>query len=178
MNMADSQDIPAEFVQRLTVAQSSLYAFICGLMGGLEQSQDVLQNTNVKLWKRAAEYDAARPFLPWAYSFARWEVMAWRKTQQRSRLVLDDKLLERVAAHFEEQAPQAERELAALERCLAHLPEKQRCVVEARYGRRETVRAIAARLGQPENALAALLYRIRRALHDCITATLAKEGPP
>jgi len=176
--MTNPSDFPADFVQRLTAAQSALYAFICGLMGGLEQSQDVLQDTNVKLWKRSAEYDASRPFLPWAYSFARWEVMAWRKKQQRSRLVLDDDLVARVAIHFEACLPQAERELAALEGCLARLPERQRTMLEARYGQGETVRAMARRLDQPENALAALLYRVRKGLHDCITATLMQEKLP
>ena len=170
-------NIHADFVQHLTAAQSSLYAFICGLMGGLEHSQDVLQETNVKLWRLAAEYDPGRPFLPWAYATARWQVMAWRKSHARCRLVLDDDLIARMSAVLEERSPQTERELAALERCLAHLPEKQRAVVDARYQQGETVRAIAKRMGQPENNMAALLYRIRRALQDCITMSMAKEEP-
>ncbi len=174
MNSTPSQDFPSAFVQHLTGAQSALYAFICSLMGELEQAQDVLQETNVKLWRRAREYDASRPFLAWAYSFARWEVMAWRKKVQRSRLVLDDDLLDLVAAKLATPAD-VDGSLAALEKCLAHLPSKQREIVHARYEQGETVRAMAARMGQPENALAALLYRIRRALHECITASLAKE---
>jgi RNA polymerase sigma-70 factor (ECF subfamily) len=175
MNDAPTPDFPAEFVQNLTAAQSSLYAFICSLMGELEQAQDVLQETNVKLWRRAREFDSTRPFLAWAFSFARWEVMAWRKKVQRSRLVLDDDLLDRVAAKMETDTA-AGCELAALEKCLAKLPPKQREIMDARYQQGETVRAMAGRLGQPENALAAMLYRIRKALHECITANLAKEG--
>jgi RNA polymerase sigma-70 factor, ECF subfamily len=174
MNDPHTPDYPATFVQHLTAAQSSLYAFICSLMGELEQAQDVLQETNVKLWRRAKEYDPQRPFLAWAFSFARWEVMAWRKKVQRSRLVLDDDLLDLVAAKMESDSA-AGGELAALEKCLSQLPPKQREVMDARYQEGETVRAMAARMGQPENALAALLYRIRRALHECITAHLAKE---
>jgi RNA polymerase sigma-70 factor (ECF subfamily) len=174
MNHTPPADFPSAFVQHLTAAQSPMYAFICTLMGELEQAQDVLQETNVKLWRRAKEYDAARPFLAWAYSFARWEVMAWRKKVQRSRLVLDDDLLDLVAAKLATPAD-ADGSLAALEKCLAHLPSKQREIVHARYEQCETVRAMAARMGQPENALAALLYRIRRALHECITTSMAKE---
>ena len=175
MNEVSTQDFPTAFVQHLTAAQSSLYAFICSLMGELEQAQDVLQETNVKLWRRAREYDPARPFLAWAFSFARWEAMAWRKKAQRSRLVLDDDLLDLVAAKMETETAGG-GEMAALEKCLSQLPPKQREIMDARYQQGETVRAMAARMGQPENALAALLYRIRRALHECITANLAKEG--
>ena len=164
-----------DYAQRLAAAQSSLYAFILSLMGGRQEAADVLQETNLKLCLEFHRYDAAKPFVNWALTLARYEVMAWRTRQSRSRLVLDDDLVVVVAAHFEAEPLRPERELTALEKCLAHLPPKQREIMEARYQKGETVRAMAGRMGQAENALAALLYRIRRALHDCITAALAKE---
>src|SRR3954462_10245283 len=82
-----------DFVRRLTGAQSHLYAFICSLMGGTQAARDVLQETNLILWARAADYDPARDFLTWAYTFARHQVLAHRKRLSRDRLVLDDDLL-------------------------------------------------------------------------------------
>lgn len=164
-----------EFAQRLAAAQSSLYAFIVSLMGGRDEAADVLQETNLKLCREFHRYDASKPFINWALTLARFEVMAWRTRLARSRLVLDDDVLERVASALEAQPVEPERELAALESCLQKLPERQRAMVEERYQRGETVRAMAGRMGQPENALAAMLYRIRRTLQECITATLAKE---
>jgi RNA polymerase sigma-70 factor (ECF subfamily) len=164
-----------EFARQLANAQSSLYAFIVSLMGGRQEAADVLQETNLKLCREFHRYDASKPFVNWALTLARYEVMAWRTRQSRSRLVLDDDLVALVAAHFEAEPLRPEQELEALEKCLAHLPPRQRGIMEARYQKGETVRAMAARMGQPENALAALLYRIRRALHDCITAAMAKE---
>ena len=162
-----------EFLQQITAAQSPLYAFILSLMAGQEGAADVLQETNVKLCRELHRYDTTRPFLPWAMTLARFEVMAWRTRQNRSRLVLDNEVVELLAAEMADG--QNDRELAALESCLAGLPPRQRELVAARYDQGETVRAIAKRLGQPENALAALLYRIRKALHDCITTKLAQE---
>lgn len=162
-----------ELVQHITAAQSALYAFILTLMAGQDGAADVLQETNVKLCRELHRYDVTRPFLPWAMTLARFEVMAWRTRQSRSRLVLDNDVVELMAAEIAEV--QDERDLAALESCLAALPARQRELIADRYDRGETVRAIAKRLGQPENALAALLYRIRKALHDCITTKLAQE---
>ena len=164
-----------EFVQRLTAGQSALYAFVVSLMGGVDQANDVLQETNLKLCQRAGEYDAAQPFLRWAYAFARFEVMAWRKRQTRSRLVLDDELVARVAADFEDQAPQAEHQLAALEACVEKLPSHQRELVAARYREGLPVQEIAAQSGRPENAVAAMLYRVRKALAHCVENSLPKE---
>jgi RNA polymerase sigma-70 factor (ECF subfamily) len=162
-------------VQQLTSCQSALYAFIASLLGGVEHAGDVLQETNVSLCRRAADYDAAQPFLRWAYAFARFEVMAWRKRQERSRLVFDDELVALLAAELEEPAERAERQLAALEGCLERLPQKQREVIQARYAEGEAVQDIARRMARPENAVAALLYRIRKALAECMEAALSRE---
>lgn len=167
------QTLSPELVQQITAAQSALYAFILTLMAGQEGAADVLQETNVKLIRELHRYDTSRPFLPWAMTLAKFEVMAWRTRQQRSRLVLDNDVAELMAEEITEV--QDDRELSALESCLAALPARQRELIAARYDRGETVRAIAKRLGQPENALAALLYRVRKALHECITSKLSRE---
>jgi RNA polymerase sigma-70 factor (ECF subfamily) len=164
-----------EFVQHLTSAQSALYAFIVSLLGGVNDANDVLQETNMKLCRKYAEYDPQQPFLRWAYAFARFEVMACRKTKQRSRLVLDDELLATMAAELEETAEDADRRLKILENCMERLNPRQRELIASRYGRGEAVQDIAARLSRPENAMAALFYRLRKLLADCAQSVLGKE---
>lgn len=163
-----------EFVQRLAGCQSSLYAYIVTSLGNAVHAQDVLQETNLKLCRKAGEYDPAQPFLRWAYVFSLFEVLAWQKRQQRERLVLDEDLLNQIAVEMEQDATSAERELAALESCLQRLPEQHRKLVDARYREGDAVQDIAARLGRPENAVAATLYRIRQTLMDCIHQPLGE----
>ena len=163
------------FVGHLTGCQSSLYGFICALLGGAEGAGDVLQETNIVLWNKAHEYDPARPFLPWAYTFARFQVMAWRKKQSRSRLVLDDELLAKVAQEFEARDARSDRQLEALEKCLSQLPASQRELVDMRYSQGEGVNEIAHRMGRPENVIAAGLYRIRKALMQCVKSRIAEQ---
>ena len=164
-----------EFARQLAACQSALYAFIVSLLGGSDGAADVLQETNLKLCRSFSAFDPSRPFLNWALTLARFEVMAWRTRQNRSRLVLDEDVAARVADHVELVGAGSDRALSALEQCLQKLPEPQRRLVTARYQQGQTVRALARLRGQPENALAAMLYRIRRSLHDCIAAALAKE---
>lgn len=162
------------FVERLTGAQSQLYAFIASLLAGASDAADVLQETNKALWQKAAEYDPTRPFLPWAFSFARMQVMAHRKRLSRDRLVFDDELIGQLADVFERNEG-GERQLQALETCLQKLPSGQREVLAAKYERGEAVNDIAAREGKAANAVSALLYRVRAALAECIEQTLTKE---
>lgn len=173
MNSTDPEQ-SARFVALLTGMQSRLYAYLCTLLARGEDARDVLQETNVVLWKKAADYDPARPFEPWAFRFAHWQALAWRKRQSRDRLVFDDAAFEQLAAEFQ-VAGTAERELRALEDCIGKLPEKQRALVERRYADGESVSAIADAESKPPNAIAALLYRARKSLADCLNESLSAE---
>lgn len=175
-NITDTSEPTPEFVQRLMASQSAMYAFIVSLLGGANDADDVLQETNMKLCRRCSQYDREQPFLRWAYSFARFEVMAYRKSKQRSRLVLDDELLANIAGELEKSAEDADYRLKMLERCIERLNPRQRELISARYGRGEAVRDIAERLSRPENAIAALFYRLRKILADCVQTMIRKEG--
>ncbi len=175
--MSDNADARSRFVERLTAAQSALHGCVHTLMAGAPDAADVLQETNRVLWRKAAEYDPARPFLPWAYRVAHFQVLAHRRRVARERLVFDEKLVGRLAEEFTAQSRADDRELRALDECLQKLPPAHRELVDARYQRGESVNDIAARRGRPANAVSALLYRIRNALAGCIRQALASQEP-
>lgn len=172
MNAADPEQ-SARFVALLTGLQSRLYAYLCTLLARAEDARDVLQETNIVLWKKAGDYDHARPFEPWAFRFVHWQALAWRKRQSRERLVFDDTAFELLAGEFP-SAGAAEDELRALEDCIGKLPAKQRALIERRYAGGETVNSLAAAENQPSNAIAALLYRARKLLADCVKESRVK----
>jgi RNA polymerase sigma-70 factor (ECF subfamily) len=159
----------------LTNHQSALYAAVVVLLGSAEGAQDVLQETNAALLAKAGEYDPARPFVPWAMAFARFQALAWRKQQARDRLVLDDGLFAALADRLTAEGPAPNRRLAALEGCLGKLAGPARELVDARYARGESVQALAVRLGRSANVVSVSLFRARQALLDCIRAKLAAE---
>ena len=163
----------ADVVRHLAACQSGLYAYVCSLLGTSRGAADVLQEANVVLWEKAAEYDPARPFLPWAFRVAHYQVLAYRKRQSRDKLVFDDDLLAAVTDALRRRDESADRELQALDGCVGKLPARQRDVVEARYRTGEAVDAMARRLGKAPNAMAAELYRLRKQLMDCVRRTLA-----
>jgi RNA polymerase sigma-70 factor (ECF subfamily) len=173
-NQSDTADQP--FHHLLTGAQSSLYAFIYSLLGGGENAHDVLQETNLVLWKKAGEFDSSRKFLPWAFRFAHLQVLAFRKRQQRDHLTFGDGLVDVLATEFTKNVPEAESRLEALDRCLAKLPDPHRNLIRHYYERGSSLAAIGQALGRQAGAVAANLYRIRKALASCIERTLSMEG--
>ena len=164
-----------EFMQQLTGCQSRLYAYICSLTGEAAAARYVLQETNLALWDKAREYDPSRPFLPWAYRIAHLQVMAYRKRCTRSRLVFDDELVGELAVEALDRDGDDDLRLEALGHCVEKLPESRRELLDMRYLHGEPVDRIAGRLRKAPNVVAASLYRIRKALLECIESRLAAE---
>lgn len=163
------------FVVRLTEAQFELHAYLSYLVGNTVDAYDVLQETNLVLWRKAAAYDPLKPFLVWARTFAYYQALKFRKTRSRDRLVFDDDMLRFVAACAEEEAPHHGL-MDKMERCFERLSEEQRAVMLAKYHERESLASMATRLGCSVAAVGMLLMRIRKALARCIEEASAHEG--
>ena len=166
----------AQVVYHITNCQSALYAYICSLLGTSAGAADVLQETNLVLWEKAAEYDAERPFQPWAYKFAYFQVLAYRKRRSRDRLVFSEDVVEQISQAFLGREGSLDEELDALGRCLEKIPAAGRALLEARYAKGQSVNDIAAARNKGANAVAAELYRLRKLLLECIGRQLGRGG--
>ena len=168
----------ARIVANMTACQSRLYAYICTMMGTSRGAADVLQEANLVLWLKSAEYDPALPFMPWAMKIAYFQVLAHRKKQSRDRLVFDDALMGQVeeAARQKDAESDIDQQLEALDECLDKLPPLQKDLVDRKYLRSESVNSIAATRQMNANAVSAQLYRLRKALTDCVEKRLGIRG--
>jgi len=172
----DPPDRPGEFVKLLTAHQRDLYAYINTLLVGDAATADVLQDTNLDLWKRLEDFDFDRPFLPWAYGFAHQRVLAYRKARSRSRLVFSDEVVQLISDAYFSDLVSADIRLSALQTCLDKLEVNQSQLIRDRYLGRVSVKVLAARLGSTASQISARLYRIRRTLAKCVETTLAAEA--
>jgi RNA polymerase sigma-70 factor (ECF subfamily) len=153
--------------------QAELHRYIWSLLPDRMLADDVLQETNLVLWRKAGEYDPGQPFLPWALTIAWYQVKAARRDAGRDRHVFDDSLVEILASEHREADP-AEGDLErALEHCLRELPENQRRLILARYEPGASVQDLAAERRQTPTALSLALLRIRKALETCVERKLA-----
>ena len=77
--MADSaphKESSDEFIVRLVGCQNRLYAYVYSLMPNAEQARDVVQEANLIIWRKAAEFEAGTNFEAWACKIAYFEVLA------------------------------------------------------------------------------------------------------
>lgn len=166
----------AEFIAHITRAQRHLHAFILSMVWNPADADEVLQETNLVLWRKAAEFDPTREFMPWAVRCAQLQTMAWLKKSKRSRLVFDDELLHVIAEEAAGETEAFDARRGALAECLQKLPEEQRLLVAQRYEPDGCVNAMAVARGTTPKALSEMLRRIRRALLSCVENTLAREA--
>ncbi len=163
-----------QFVRRLTEYQSRLYAYILTMLGDPDAVGDVLQDANVAIWRKAAEFSEGTDFWAWTSRIAHFEVLAYRKRRRRDRLVFDGPLLEDIAVEAVRAGP-VEADLAALHRCIERLSQLDQELVRGRYAPGGSVQKLAQLRGKSAGAVSQALYRIRAELADCVEQTLKEE---
>lgn len=163
-----------DFVILITRHQAVIYAYILTIHPNRVAAQDILQETNLVLCRKVAEFEPGTSFKAWALRVAYWQTMAHLKRVQRSGLVaLDPEVLELVAAEAEEQLGDFEDRHLALKACLQKLPAGDASILLAHYQRGESLAELSGRLGRTRDALKQVLLRIRRSLRACIERQLA-----
>jgi len=167
-----------DFVALLTKHQRRLHAYIFSLVWNPADADDILQETNLVLLKKAGEFDASREFLPWALTHARFQTLAGLKRRTRLRFTFDEELAIFLADEAAREDPVLEARRLALASCLQKLPATHRDLLIRRYEPKAVVGEMAAALGLSLKTLSDRLRRIREKLLGCITRTLAEEAFP
>ena len=170
-----SDPISFEFSQLLTQSQRRIYAFILTLIPNRAEAEDILQETNLVLCRKAGEYDPNKHFLAWAFKIARFQTLAHLKTRSRSPLVFQEDLMEKLSDDAEnlEGFSSLQRSLAL---CLEKLTKRNRELIRIRYEKGLSVEEAAKKLGKPKGTVSMALYRLRTALWRCVERTSNEIG--
>lgn len=165
------------FVRLLTRHERQVYAYILRLVVNWSDADEILQETNIRLWEEFDRFEPGTNFGAWAIRVAHYQVLTWRKRRDRSRLVFGDDVLEHVAAADGVEADDDARR-RALDECLRTLPDHNRDLLMRCYADRATIRGVAAEMRRSTDSVYKALQRIRLALHDCVARRLATEHAP
>lgn len=166
----------AEFITLLTDHQIDLQAFILSSLGDYSNTLDVLQRTNIVLWKKASEFRHGAPFLPWALKVAKYEILAFMRARRRDRHVFRPEVVDLMVDAAIEQSYEVSGRSEALRECIKELPERSREFLRIRYAQEQSVKQISEKTGRSVDAVKSLYHRIRVALAECIERKLAAEA--
>lgn len=160
---------PEEFIRSFTAAQRPLFLYLLPMLGNPVDAEEVLQETNVVIWKKWHQFELGTNFIAWGRTIARLEVFRYRRNKSNKIALLDEDILELVAKRLESQSSTLEgRRREALAACVQKLKPADREVIRLRYETDSNGDQVAKILGRPPNSVYQSLGRIRRVLMKCI----------
>ena len=169
-------ELSEEFILELTQAQQRLFGFLFKRLADREQAREVLQRTNLVLCRKADNFEIGTNFKAWSMTVANYEVMAYRKTQARERLVFTDEVYALIGPEDDEKSPDQSVRLVHLSHCLQGMSSKNRALLDWRYQGERTLEKIAEEIGSTIGAVKVKLHRLRRQLLGCIQNRMQEDG--
>jgi RNA polymerase sigma-70 factor (ECF subfamily) len=154
-----------------------LRAFAFSLIPHWADAEEILQESNLIMWKKFEQFTLGTSFYSWACRIIHLTAKDFRKRRGRCKVHFSDEFLERVAAaqtdELEETLAERERMLGS---CMQKLTEKHQQLLHLRHQEGKTSEQIAGILGSTAKAVRQALSRIHKALHDCVERRLAAAG--
>lgn len=171
-----------EFIRAFTAAQRPLFLYLLPMLGNPVDAEEVLQETNVVIWRKWHQFELGTNFIAWGRTIARLEVFRYRRNKGNKIALLDEGILELVSARLESQPSTLDgRRRQALSMCIQKLKPNDREIIRLRYESDSNGDQVAKQLGRPPNSVYQSLGRIRRTLMKCIeqqveSIRLTEEG--
>ena len=165
----------AEFVQLFTKHQRGLYLFILAQVPNPVDAEEILQETNVVIWRKFDQFELGTSFSAWAHQIARYEVLKHLERSRRDRLRFSNLFVEQIAEEAHRGTEELEERRRVLIACLRKLQSRDRELIQHRYAPGASGKSIAKLLRRPANSVYQSLGRIRRTLLECINRRLALE---
>jgi RNA polymerase sigma-70 factor (ECF subfamily) len=138
-------------------------------------AEDVLQETNLVLWKKFKEYEPGTDFARWACRVAYYEVLKVHRKEAQSERLFSDEFIEMLAADCERTMCEWDDRQQALRECMKKLNDRDRQLVRSRYEPGATTRSVAESSGRSVQGARKSLLRIRNTLVECVRRALSSR---
>lgn len=164
-----------EFDRHLTNCERAVYGYIFSLVPNWNDADEILQETNIRLWEEFDRYEPGTNFRSWAITVAHYQVLTWCKHAKRSKLLFDISMIDKLTKEHQLQNTQDEDRHLALRECMEELSERSRQLLARCYADGTPMKEVAKSLGRSAESVYKSVQRLRATLHDCIQQRLAEE---
>ncbi len=167
---------PEAFSELVRLHQVRVRSYLARVIRRRDLIDDLAQETFLAAYRTLDSYRGDSALGGWLLAIARNQaLMHLRRERLRAASTLDETVTTWLADDFTKDAPDArhEREVDALQKCLAGLPPTSASIVDEHYAKRHSAIDIARRLGKSAGAVWMTLMRVRQALRECMQKRLA-----
>lgn len=166
------------FEDIINMYDKKLYGYIYNLVKDKHLTEDLLQDTFIKIYKNIHKYDSNKCFSAWIITIARNTVFDYTKKKKICTLsLLDEKDIDVVDNENDPSDILEGRErLDCIENLVKNLPKKYRDVILLKYFDGLNYVEIAEKLGIATNTVKWQLYQARKLLIKEMNILKEKEG--
>ncbi|WP_285022137.1 sigma-70 family RNA polymerase sigma factor [Novosphingobium sp. fls2-241-R2A-195] len=152
------------------LTSAKLFGICLRICADREAAEDVLQDVYVKVWRRAASFDASRASpVSWLATIARNAAVDWRRAEHRH-----DAMPYKAMAAIADDAPLADalmegdEERRRLLVCIEGLPSEQSSAIRSAFLQGFTYQQLAERSDTPLGTVKSWIRRGMLRLKDCL----------
>lgn len=160
------------FRELLRLYQERLYWQIRNIVKNHEDTDDVLQNTFVKIFRNIESFKGDSQLFSWMYRIATNEAISFLHSKARKQRISSEELQQRIIDNLETDIYFEGKEIQLkLQKAVASLPEKQQQVFNMKYFQDLKYREISEILGTSEGALKASFHIASRKIEEFLKKT-------
>jgi RNA polymerase sigma-70 factor, ECF subfamily len=150
--------------------QLKVFRFALRLTGNNATAEDVVSEVFIELWRRAASFEGRARLSTWLLAIARNKAISLMRG--RTEEPLDDAMAAAIpdGTGTAEEALDAAKRSAVLQRCLAQLSPAHREIIDLTYYHERTVEEVAAIVGIPAATVKTRMFYARRQLAEHLRA--------
>lgn len=155
----DLQDIAKKhsaFQELVTIYKERLYWQIRNIVKNHDDTDDVLQNTFIKIYKNIHQFNGESQLFSWMYRIATNESISFLNQKARKLKITSEELQQQIVSNLESDVYFEGDEIQVnLQKAITRLPEKQQQVFNMKYFQELKYKEISSILGTSEGALKA-----------------------
>jgi RNA polymerase sigma factor (sigma-70 family) len=153
--------------------QRRVYNVIRRLLLNHDDTNDVMQNTFIKVWKGLPEFREESQLYSWIFRIATNESLSFLKSSKKNLLdVLDEEINHPSVKEKFKEDPDAEEIQKRLQEAMLQLPEKQRIVFQMKYYDEMKYEEMSAVLDTSVGALKASYHIAVKKIEEILTKEL------
>jgi RNA polymerase sigma-70 factor, ECF subfamily len=164
-----------EFVELSSRHQRQLLGYIFTLVRNMDDAEDLLQQTNLIVWRKFDDYQAGTDFMRWACHIAHLQAIAFLRSKGRNPVCLNEPLLRQLTDTRVDRSGVYEHYREGLHLCMERLSSPDRELLELCYDGDASIKEIAKNLGRSADSIYHSLKRIRYVLLECINRAASRE---
>jgi RNA polymerase sigma-70 factor (ECF subfamily) len=174
-NAADAERLDA-VLDLFAQYQRRLFQYILSLVPSAADAEEVLQETNIVVWRKCGQFQPGSDFRAWVFRIALFEVRKFHERRRRTGVSFSEELLDQLSLVHQRHEELLARRQEQLADCVQKLRPADRELVAQVYGQEIEVPKLSQQIGREQTSIYRSLRRIRQLLFDCIESGVSAPG--